>query len=550
MLNKMKSYIFDQKTILLFIVMCILGTAASGQTLSFIMREVLTRLGRNAFLVLALLIPVQAGIGLNFAIVIGAIAAQIGVFFVVYWGFSGMTGLLLCAAIATPLAILFGYMIGRLFNNMKGSEMIGGLILGFFADGLYQLLFLFIIGGIIPVNNPTLIISSGIGVKNTIDLTGNLKYALDDLLHISVLDGFSILAAVAAVLALYRLIRHHRASFAPRNNSGIGRCYLGLLAVAGVFLLSYLPALERLLMGTQIARIVLLDLFTVLAAAAALYTLYRLVRHFGSRRKGKEAFGLCLQLAVIGVLYAITYVPLFEKLLLGVVFNITLLSVFTLLVLAAGVCVFIKLLGTLDSPGAVKNSVQLAGIAFAYALTFVPWVEKLLLSSSIPVVTYLAIVLLYLFNGRFMKTVLGQNMRTVGQSMSVATASGINVDRTRNIAMILSTMFASWGQLIYLQNMGTFQTYGAHYQVGQYAIAALLVGGASVHKASGKQAIIGVILFHTLFVVSPLAGKNLFGDAGIGEYFRVFVSYGVIAVSLALHAWKRVAKKEGSPLAE
>jgi len=30
----------------------------------------------------------------------------------------------------------------------------------------------------------------------------------------------------------------------------------------------------------------------------------------------------------------------------------------------------------------------------------------------------------------------------------------------------------------------------------------------------------------------------------IGEYFRVFVSYGVIAMSLAMHAWKSVKKKK------
>ena len=57
-------------------------------------------------------------------------------------------------------------------------------------------------------------------------------------------------------------------------------------------------------------------------------------------------------------------------------------------------------------------------------------------------------------------------MRTVGQSQTVATASGIDVDRTRVIAMIISTVLASWGQLIYLQNMGTFSTYGAHLQIG------------------------------------------------------------------------------------
>ena len=84
----------------------------------------------------------------------------------------------------------------------------------------------------------------------------------------------------------------------------------------------------------------------------------------------------------------------------------------------------------------------------------------------------------------------------------------------------------------------------------QFTIAALLVGGASVQKATNKQAIIGLILFHTLFIVAPQAGKQLFNNAQLGEYFRVFVAYGVIAVSLAMHAWKTTIKpavSDGKP---
>ncbi len=43
--------------------------------------------------------------------------------------------------------------------------MIGGLILGYFSDGLYQFFFLFVLGGIIPIANKTLMLATGIGVK-------------------------------------------------------------------------------------------------------------------------------------------------------------------------------------------------------------------------------------------------------------------------------------------------------------------------------------------------------------------------------------------------
>ncbi|TXT50768.1 MAG: ribose transport system permease protein [Spirochaetes bacterium] len=48
----------------------------------------------------------------------------------------------------------------------------------------------------------------------------------------------------------------------------------------------------------------------------------------------------------------------------------------------------------------------------------------------------------------------------------------------------------------------------------------------------------GVVLLHAMFIVSPLARQNLFGSAMIGEYFRRFIGYGVIALSLVLYAWK------------
>ena len=43
-------------------------------------------------------------------------------------------------------------------------------------------------------------------------------------------------------------------------------------------------------------------------------------------------------------------------------------------------------------------------------------------------------------------------------------------------------------------------------------------------------------------MVAPLAATKLVGDSAISEYIRMFISYGVIAVSLAMHAWKSTAK--------
>lgn len=467
--KKVYDFIFKNKVVILFVFLCVGATIASKQPLTFVIPELFTRIARNSFIVLSLLIPVMTGMGLNFGIVIGAMAAQIAIFFTTYWGLTGISGFMITVALATPIAILFGYLVGKLFNHMKGGEMIGGLVLSYFAEGFYQLLFLFIFGGVIALNNPTLMIATGVGVKNTIDLKDTVKYALDTVPMLTIIEiGFYIVLAATILSNIVKVVKKIEVNWKI--------VLLKILAACAVYAMTFVPAIEQFLVRD---RLMLLSAIEIVCAATLIWQLYKFV--------------------------SVKYVKKKE-------FN---------------------------SKKALVNCVI---AAIVYGLTYVPAIYKVLIVVHLPVLTYLCIAGLCVFNMLLMKTRLGQNMRTVGQSRVVANAAGINVDRTRIIAMIFSTVLASWGQLIFLQNVGTFSTYGAHTQVGQFNIAALLVGGASVQKATNKQAILGVILFHTLFIVAPLAGKELFGDPVIGEYFRVFVSYGVIAMSLAMHAWKKPVK--------
>lgn len=401
-----RSILRNNAVTIMFVVLCIICLRYSGQTVAYVMFELFGRLSRNAFLVLALILPIVAGMGINFAMTIGAMAAQIAALWVVEWGVGGLGGFGVAALMTVPIAAFFGFLIGKLQNKMKGQEMIGGLILGYFANGLYQLLFLFVFGNLIPLKAPGLVIKGSTGVANTIDLSTErgFKYALD---------------------GIWRL---------PFGTALYIVCGALVVAMAVMFILKKIK-LNKLII-------------TAVAAAAA-----------------------CL-------LYQI------------------------------------------------------------------PAVAKLFSMVNIPMVTFMVVGLLCLFNIGIMKTRLGQQFRAVGQNRTVANASGINVDRTRLIAVMISTVLAGWGQLIFVQNMGSFQTYGAHEQVGLYAGAAILVGGASIRKANNKQAILGCILFHLLFIMAPSAGKNLFGDAAIGEYFRVFISYGVIALALVMHAWSGVQKRK------
>lgn len=473
--KKISDFLFKNKVVILFLLLCVGATAASKQPLTFVIPELFTRIARNAFIVLALIIPVITGLGLNFGIVVGAMAAQIALFLTTYWGFTGVGGFFITVALATPIALVFGFLVGKLFNLVKGNEMIAGLILGYFADGIYQLIFLFVFGGVIAMNNPTLMIATGVGVKNTIDLKDTVKYALDTIPMLTVLEiGFYLVIAGLLFTTIHKRIKKQAVNWKDT----------ALKAAAAVFVyaLTFIGSVEQFLSSD---RLLLLSAVELGCLSVVLWQLFQIVRHKMTKHTGAGSFG---KRDTFDIRRALVFIVL---------------------------------------AGAV------------YGLTYIPALFNVLIAVQLPVMTYICIGALCVFNNLLMRTRLGQNMRAVGQNRAVANSAGIDVDKTRIIAMLFSTVLASWGQLIYLQNIGTMSTYGAHTQVGQFAIAALLVGGASVQKATNKNALLGIVLFHTLFIVSPLAGKELFGDPVIGEYFRVFVSYGVIAMALAMHAWKK-----------
>ena len=107
-MQKIKKILVQNIVTIVFVALCIGGIIASEQPLPFIVKELITRIGRNSFLVLALIVPVIAGMGLNFGIVIGAMAAQIVMIFLISYGATGFGGFMLAMALSTPLAAFFG----------------------------------------------------------------------------------------------------------------------------------------------------------------------------------------------------------------------------------------------------------------------------------------------------------------------------------------------------------------------------------------------------------------------------------------------------------
>jgi len=509
--KKFRSFVFENKVMLLFVVLTTASIIISGLPLTVIAGSVFERFGRNGFLVLALLVPVLAGLGLNFGLVIGAMAGQIGLFFAILAGINGIPGMLVSTLIATPLAMLFGWMVGRLFNRMKGAEMIAGLILGFFADGFYQLFFLFVLGGVIPITHEGLMLPGGIGVKNMIDLKG-YRMPLNDGSGGETVKGFiegafdklpigDLITAITIAVIVYLLVRGVMVMM-KKSTFGLRDLALGIAAAVSFSLLQ-IPAIKQLL---KINNLNFLTTLTIVLIVIAVWQMARLVYAFIlHKREGTEK----TDVEAKSPSDVLSQSP--DQ----------------------------KFLQKSDSR---RSLLILLLCAVIYGLTYIPPIRTIMRFIRIPVFTYMLIAGVCYFTRWLLRTRIGQNMRTVGHSQVIANASGINVDRTRVIAMMISTVLACWGQLIFLQSLGTVATYTQHVQVAQFSIAALLVGGATVQKATTKNAIIGIFLFHSLFVVAPEAGKQLFTDSQIGEHFRVFISYGVIALALAMHAWKAKIK--------
>lgn len=335
---------------ILFVMICVFCIPLSGFSPSYLINEIVTRMGRNIFLILCLLVPIMAGMGLNFGMTLGAMAGEIALIFVSDWQIWGIPGVVLAMILQIPFSILLGLLCGSILNRAKGREMITSYIISYFMNGLYQLVVLYMMGSIIPIKHFSIKLPRGYGIRNTVSLL-NMRQCLDNLLAVNI--------------------------------------------------------------------------------------------------------------------------------------------------------------------GGVK----------------------------VPVLTFLIIGVLCLFIIWFRKTKLGQDMRAVGQDMEVARDAGINVERTRLISIVISTVMAGFGMIIYLQNMGNISTYSSHSQIGMFCIAALLVGGASVDKASIGNVFLGVILFHTMFIVAPRAGAAITGDSMIGEYFRVFCSYGVITIALVMYETKKRRSK-------
>ncbi len=132
----------------------------------------------------------------------------------------------------------------------------------------------------------------------------------------------------------------------------------------------------------------------------------------------------------------------------------------------------------------------------------------------------------------FMRTKTGVAMSIVGSNPRFARASGLNVNKYRVYGSMISCAMAAVGIIIYSQSFGFLQLYQAPLYMALYMVSAILIGGASLQRATITHAIIGTFLFNGLLVAAlPVANEVVPGD--VSEVVRVIVSNGIILYALS-----------------
>ena len=152
-------------------------------------------------------------------------------------------------------------------------------------------------------------------------------------------------------------------------------------------------------------------------------------------------------------------------------------------------------------------------------------------SLVIPTGSLLFFALLAFLMWAFLHTKTGTAMTAVGSNPVFAKAAGINVDKMRMLSVVLSTWLAAIGILVYQQGFGFIQLYMAPFNMALPAVSAILIGGASVNKASIANVIIGTILFQGIVTMTPTVMNNAI-HMDISEVLRMVVSNGMILYAL------------------
>jgi D-xylose transport system permease protein len=129
------------------------------------------------------------------------------------------------------------------------------------------------------------------------------------------------------------------------------------------------------------------------------------------------------------------------------------------------------------------------GVPGGFVIRGVPWV--------VPIVLAFVVCWTFLLN----RTRFGRYVYAIGGNSEAARRAGINVRRTRVLAFTLAGFTAAAGMIIYASRLGSMSSDVDGGQIVLYAVAAAVIGGASLFGGRGKMvhALLGGIVIATIY---------------------------------------------------
>jgi len=181
----------------------------------------------------------------------------------------------------------------------------------------------------------------------------------------------------------------------------------------------------------------------------------------------------------------------------------------------------------------LRTTLSLGGI---YDKVLDRWLEFTVAGVRVPGGTIFVFLLLCFLVWLFFRTRMGITIAAARSSTRFARAAGISDERTRVQATVLSTVLAAIGIVVFSQSYGFVQLYTAPLLMAFPAIACILIGGASVTRATIGHVLVGTFLFQSILTVAlPVTSQVIQGD--ISETARLIIQNGMI-----LYALTRVAR--------
>jgi simple sugar transport system permease protein len=152
-------------------------------------------------------------------------------------------------------------------------------------------------------------------------------------------------------------------------------------------------------------------------------------------------------------------------------------------------------------------------------------------SFEFPTGSILFFAVMAFFMWLFMRSRTGTALTSAGSNPIFARAGGVSIDRMRLVSVIVSAVYGAIGILVFQQSFGFVQLYQAPLYMAFPAVAAILLGGASINKATILNVVVGTFLFQSILAMTPAVINSVL-KTDMSEVIRILISNGMIIYAL------------------